>query len=361
MRRQNAGWVLVVTLAWTSLGMHPSTFADRPNFVKQLFQKREARDAKWELQDKHGPWLVLAATFSGEESRSSALAYAKEIKDRLRVPAFIMEQQYDDDQSVATGERIVTDEFGRMIPKQVSARFANNFPKNSVAVLVGEFHSKDDPQIETLLQKVRNFVPKTKIPGFEDREKIHFLTRNPLLPEDFFQAPRIDRFVEELNRQDWIKNSVLDCPGRFTVRVATFRGSEVVTVAAKANSKNGDPTNALDRAASKAHKLTTILRGRGVEAYEFHDRYGSYVMIGSFDSLGRETADGQFQYDPRIIAILQEFCGYREVTAKDPSTGAIKKTMTLKSESRIPFDVEGKPTAVPRPETSRIYSGSLFK
>jgi hypothetical protein len=360
MQRRFRGVLLAVTFASTSVCGWP-VLADRPNFVKQLFQKRESSEAELELQDKHGPWLILAATFSGEEARSSAVAYAKELRDRLKVPAFIMEQTSGEERSVVTGERIRTDELGRLVPKQLSARFANNFPGHAVAVLVGEFHSKDDPQIDSLLQKVKGFVPKTKIPGFDEREKINFLTRNPLLPEDFFQAPRIDRFVEELNRQEWIKHSVLDCPGRFTVRVATFRGSEVVTVAAKTNAKSEDPTDALDRAASKAHKMTVSLRGRGVEAYEFHDRYGSYVMIGSFDSLGRESGNGQFQYDPRITAILQEYCGYREVTAKDPSTGAVSRTMTLKSEARIPFDVEGKATAVPRPETSRIYSGSLFK
>jgi hypothetical protein len=352
--------VLASTLLISALSACADVRADRPNFVKQLFQRRGASESKLELQDKHGPWLILAATFSGDDAKSNAVAFAKELGNRLRVPTFIMQQEFKEEQAVAKGERIRTDKLGRLIPKQLSARYANNFPNHSVAVLVGEFHSKDDPQIDGLLQKVRDFVPKSNIPGFAERENINFLTRNPLLPEDFFQAPKIDRFVEDLNRQDWIKHSVLDCPGRFTVRVATFRGSEVITVAAESGS-GSDPTNALDRAASKAHKLTTALRSRGVEAYEFHDRYGSYVMIGSFDALGQELKDGQFQYDPGIVAILQEYCGYREVTAKDPITGAVSKTFTLKSEGRIPFDVEGKATAVPRPETSRIYSGSLFK
>lgn len=354
--RIQPGWMLAIVLLLPQVAR-----ADRPHFIRQLFQSRSANEKSLELQDKHGPWLILAATFTGENARSGAIDYANEMRDRLKVPTFIMQQDNRSDQLVGVGERIVTDEFGRQVSKQVAARYANELPANSTAVLVGEFHSKDDPQVDALRQKVRDFQPKKKTPGFENAEKSSFLTRNPLLPEDFFQTPRVDRLVEELNRQDWIQHSLLDCPGRFTVRVATFRGPDVISVSAKTKLDAEDPTTALDRAASKAHKMTTSLRSRGVEAYEFHDRYGSYVMIGSFDSLGMETPGTGFQYDPRILAILQQYCGYREVTAKDPTTGATSRTLSLNSEARIPFDVEGKPTAVPRPGTSKLYSGSLFK
>ncbi len=361
MRRKSIAGIQIA-LILLSLGyLDASAFAQRPNFVKQLFQKRDASAKEMELQDKHGPWLVLAATFYGETAQAAAVSYAKEIRDKLKVPAFIMQQNENSEELIAVGQRIVTDEFGRQVPKQVAAKFANKTSDNSVAVLVGEFHSKDDPQIDILLQKVRNFEPSSKNPDSKDRVTTSFLTRNPLLPDDFFQTPKVDRFVEELNRQDWIRHSLLECPGRFTVRVATFRGPDVVTVASKAKLNTENPTTALDKAASQANKMTIALRARGVEAYEFHDRYGSYVMIGSFDSLGNETPNGEFHYDPRIIAILQQYCGYREVIAKDPKTGAASRTMSLNSEGRIPFDVEGKPIAVPRPDTSRIYSGSLFK
>lgn len=335
--------------------------ADRPNFIKQMFQRRDSQAEIQDLQDKHGPWLILAATFSGETARSSASAYANELTQRLKVPAFIMQRNDNSNGLYGMGEQVVVDEFGRQVSKQISAKYANNAIQDTVAVLVGEFHSKDDPQIDALLQKVRGLQPKTKIPGFEDREKATFLTRNPLLPDDFFQTPRVDSFVEQLNRQEWIQHSLLDCPGRFTVRVATFRGSDVVTVANKAVHNTKSPTTALDRAASKANKMTTSLRRRGVEAYEFHDRHGSYVAIGSFDSLGNESSNGQFQYDLRILSVLQQFCGYREVVAKDPLTGSVAKTWSLNSEDRIPFDIEGKPIAVPRSSTSQIYGGSLYK
>lgn len=357
VRQSSSCWLLLAILMMSS----STAMADRTNLIKQMFQRRGSKAQCVELQDIHGPWLILAATFSGESARTSAESYAKELSQRLKVSAFIIQKSESSGAVVGQGQRIDTDEFGRQIPKVLVARYANQTELESVAVLVGEFHSKDDPQIDELRQKVRNFQPKSKIPGFEERDKAVFLTRNPLLPEDFFQTPQVDQFVQDLNRQEWIRYSLLDCPGRFTVRVATFRGSDVITVADKASHNTKDPTTALDRAASKAHKMATSLRGRGVEAYEFHDRYGSYVTIGSFDALGSEVDGGQFQYDPRIITILQQYCGYREVVAKDPTTGAVSKSLSLNSENRIPFDIEGKPIAIPRPSSSQVYNGSLFK
>ena len=121
-----------------------------------------------------------------------------------------------------------------------------------------------------------------------------------------------------------------------------------------------ETSDSLDRAAKKAHKLTEALRSKGKEAYEFHDRFGSYVMVGSFDVLGQELQSGQFRFNAGILAVLEEHCGYRVIDVKDPRTGAISKQTSLKSEEKIPFDIEGKPMAVPRPETSGLYSGSLL-
>jgi hypothetical protein len=320
-----------------------------------------------ELQDKNGPWLILAQTFLGEEGRNHAIVYAKELQANLKQPVFIMERDADAEDILGRTERTRTDKFGRVEAKTVEAKFANGGTGLSYAVLMGEFHTKEDPQISKLLKEVQKYQPKAKLPGF--KRGTAFLTRNPLLPDDFFQAPAVDSFAEELNRQEWIKHSLLDCPGRFTVRVASFRGPEVIAVSNKAKLKTDEPTNALDKAASKAHKLTEALRSRNVEAYEFHDRFGSYVTIGSFNELGREV-DGQFQYDPRIIAILNQYCGYEIVKARDKATQAEMQTMSVKTEvirskdggrTLIPFDIEGKPIAAPKVQASKLYGGSVFK
>jgi len=48
---------------------------------------------------------------------------------------------------------------------------------------------------------------------------------------------------------------------------------------------------------------TNALREKGWEAYEFHDRYESYVAIGSFDQ-GETLADGRV-----VLNYLQHFWG----------------------------------------------------
>ncbi len=49
-----------------------------------------------------------------------------------------------------------------------------------------------------------------------------FVARNPLLPKEYFVDAGIDPFVLDMNRQ--VKHSLLDNPGQYTVRVASFQG-----------------------------------------------------------------------------------------------------------------------------------------
>src|SRR5438477_144756 len=46
-----------------------------------------------------------------------------------------------------------------------------------------------------------------------------FVTRNPLLPEELFVAKGLDPFVYDMNKD--LPHSLLKCPGKFTVRIAS--------------------------------------------------------------------------------------------------------------------------------------------
>lgn len=356
---------LLAVLALVATSGAQLTAQTTGNVLKKMFQPKSAADPM-ALQDKNGPWLILAQTFAGDEGKEYAKIYAKELAAHFKVPTFIHEQNSETEDVLGRGERIRTDSQGRLDKKELEVKYANTGPNKSYAVLIGEFHTKEDPQIAKLIKQVKQYQPKAKLPT---ANRVLFLTPNPLLPDDFFQTPAVDSFTEALNRQDWIKHSLLDCKGRFTVRVASFRGPEIVDVAAKVKTKTDEPTTALDKAATKAHQMTEALRARGIEAYEYHDKFGSYVTVGSFSSLGQEV-DGQFQYEARITNIMNELCGYRIVPAKDKATGAEMRTMMVKSEEvknkngnkgYIPFDIEGKPIAVPKAQASKVYGGSIFK
>ena len=84
------------------------------------------------------------------------------------------------------------------------------------------------------------------------------------------------------------------------------------------------------------------------------------MTIGSFDELGRQSPSGELQLSAEIQQILDERCGYCTVDAKLKSSQAMTKIQSVKSLDKIPFDIEGKPMAIPRASTSKLYGGSLM-
>src|SRR4030095_4872327 len=58
-----------------------------------------------------------------------------------------------------------------------------------------------------------------------------FFTRNPLLPREYFVPKGVDAFVAKMN--EGVEHSLLDCPGRQTIQVATFRGKTILQTSAK--------------------------------------------------------------------------------------------------------------------------------
>ncbi len=366
-------------------------WADPPSIFGMFRKKQPITNDALELKAEHGPWMILATTFAGEDAHDDATALANEIRTSMQLPCYIMEKTIGSNQPLVTREIEKTDEFGNQKRYQLEMKYANGSPTRAFAVLVGEFTSTEDPRIAGTLESLRVAQPVCmQDEGKDDASKVDdsnwlvqkyrsafwsrtdrnhengplgaaFVTRNPMLPDDFFQAPRVDSFVESLNREKFINYSLLDCPGSFTVRVASFRGQEATDFGNGTQvSKLSEKPDSLDKAGMQAHTMTESLRKRGVEAYEFHDRFGSYVMIGSFDRLGQQMESGQFEYNPAMLAILKEYCGYRVIDTKDPRTGAVAQRTSLKSEAKIPFDIEGKPMVVPRPETSKLYSNSLL-
>ena len=67
--------------------------------------------------------------------------------------------------------------------------------------------------------------------------------------------------------------SLLDCPGKYTVQVATFKGKVIIQQNEIRAIEDGKPMESeLAEAAQKADKLARALRMKGYEAYQFHDR-----------------------------------------------------------------------------------------
>jgi len=250
------------------------------------------------------------------------------------------------------------------------------------AVMIGNFKSVYDPAVKTALTKIKNMHPtaldltKRKVtnqslgiwrevqrrvsPDRKTRSmgpmRAAFVTRNPLIPASFFAPKGLDPLVQEMNRD--VKFSLLKCPGKYSVKVATFRGKVTMETRQIAQLEHTDaPASQLAAAAVKAHSLTTALRNRGVEAYEFHDRHESIVAVGSFASVGTKRPDGKIEIDPGVHNILKS---YGASPVNIPGRGV--QAPSPNSFGNIPFDIQPVPIEVPRASVATDYAqrSSIF-
>jgi hypothetical protein len=179
-----------------------------------------------------------------------------------------------------------------------------------------------------------------------------FVSRNPLLPEEYFAPKGLDPFVVDLNRG--VKYSLLKCPGKYTVKVASFRGVESMKpkefeqLAGKVREKSHMAK--IDEAADKAARLTKALRDKGVEAYEFHDRTESIVCVGAFDSVGEPRDDGKIEINPAIHRLMETYGPQKSFIP-----GQAQAFLQPKMIEGIPCDAQPLPVIVPRQSIANDY------
>ena len=326
--------VAIVMSAW------PADQAAANPFTKLIvFNRPEADpDKSYTLSDTNGPWMILAVTFSGDEAARQANELVLELRKRYKLPAFAHKKKFDFGKIDSSG----IDKNGAPL----AMRYQRGDHLEEIAVLVGEFSSVDDPDAQRTLKKIKFLEPlcleikegkKVSIPlaalrviqrslepGFVDEQKKGyvrnvkqgrgplgnaFLVTNPLLPREYFVPTGLDPFVVEMNeRVRPIKYSLLKCPGKYSVKVATFTGN-IVFDPKKINSieKGSDMPSRLAEAGEAAHNLTEALRKKGVEAYEFHDRNMSLVTVGSFNSVGNAAGNGAYQMNPAVVMIMETY------------------------------------------------------
>jgi hypothetical protein len=248
-----------------------------------------------------------------------------------------------------------------------------------VAVLVGDFGSFEDPNAAKTLKQIKEFVPQTKL-GSEDAgsdslvmiEKFRksrdeaiknkyqvkrgplagaFLCTNPLLPKEYFQNATLSKLVMEMNRD--AQSSLLNCPGKYSVKVATFSGSTLIDQKKiKAVSKGAGLSSKLADAGDKAILLTEQLRKEGIEAYVFHDEHESIVCVGSFDFVAGEKnpEDGKQQINPAVHQIMEKF----KAKPSERYAGLHAEARTIQGV-RIACDLQPIPVQVPKQTVSGVY------
>ena len=302
------------------------------------------------LSEQNGPWLVLTTTFRGEGARDGARRLAQELRSRFQLEAYTHEQAFD-----FTGEQRGLGLNPDGSPKKM--RYANSQHVIEVAVMVGDFASCDDARGQKTLTRIKTLRPETltgehgKSQAFSDFRRmigldkqaskgpLHmaFMIPNPLLPKEYFNRPQLDQFVIDLNAE--VEHSLLNCPERYSVRVATFTGAGGFDDETLGTNDDAAASR-LVKAAEKAHRLTDALRQQGWQAYEFHDRESSIVCVGSLSQLVVEQQDGSRVPTPELIRIS---------TALGPDQAKLAAgTIFPKRINGILLDIEPRAIDVPR-------------
>ncbi|MCA9269566.1 MAG: hypothetical protein KDA41_13890 [Planctomycetales bacterium] len=89
--------------------------------------------AYW-LTENNGPWLVLAATFAGQDAEQDAHELVIELRRRFGIEAYMHKQHYDYSQQV---QGLGVDKYGA--PKKM--RYLHGGAYDEVAVLAGNFRN----------------------------------------------------------------------------------------------------------------------------------------------------------------------------------------------------------------------------
>ena len=325
----------------------------------------------------------MCASFSGERGEQQAKVLANELRKNHNMAAYLYHHNFDYTQTYEGQgwERYINPDTGEEDYRQPQMRANNARVQTEVAVVVGDFPSIEDSRAQKTLKRIKYMKPRTievaehidteqRYAGLknflrqfskDEEEKAKgpmkgaFLMPNPLLPDEYFNKDVVDKFILKLN--SGIKHSLLDCPKPYSVQVASFRGKTTfdlkeIEEEEKANKRllnfGGNVRDSkLAEAAAKAHLLTLVLRKKGIEAYEFHDRYESLVCVGSFDWTERKRPDGRIQTNPYIAQLILDYKG--EVQSFPGMPAAVKpKTLPELRGKGIFFDVQPIPVQVPK-------------
>jgi len=341
------------------------------------FNRVEANpDESYRLTKENGPWTILACSFSGDRAQEQARELVLELRKRYKLPAYTYKQGFDfSKDTYAKG----IDRFGR----PVRARHVRGFEEmEEVAVMVGDFSSVDDKEAQETLQKLKYSRPqcleldgdrhtsrslaawrtmqkRVLAPGNEKKEKgpmgHAMITTNPLLGKDFYVPEGLDPLVLEAN--EGVEHCLLDCPGKYTVQVATFRGQAIIDQREISAIKNGRKKmkSELVEATENAHKLTEVLREKGQQAYEFHDRYASIVTVGSFDWVSRRLPDGRTEMNPAVQAVIDRW-GPKQTSLGGQTGGLAQQVL-----EGIPLDMQPRPVHIPKRSVSQGNSRGITR
>lgn len=348
----------------------PATAA---NPFASMFKKVEADPKKsYTVSDTNGPWMVMVTVCRGKDAMEQAQTLVLELRKSQQLLAYTHEKISDYSKSWEGNHYSRDGQPDRW-------KYVHGDKIREVAVLVGDFGSFEDPNAAKTLKQIKEFVPQTKlgssdagsdslvmIENFRKARDTHFkrgplagafLCTNPLLPKEYFQNATLSKLVVEMNRD--AQHSLLSCPGKYTVKVATFSGSTLIDQKKiKAVSQGAKLKSKLEEAGDKAQLLMEQLRKEGYEAYVFHDEHESIVCVGSFDYVAGEKnpEDGKQQINPAVFQVMEQFKA--KPNAKSGGmhpTKSYSYTVGPNETLKVSSDLQPIPVQVPKQTVSGVY------
>lgn len=251
---------------------------------------------QYRLDKQHGPWMIMVASIheppperkrEGMTPQQAAEKLVYELRKK-GIPAYT----YEVDE--VSKDADTTNRMGRKVKTSYRAQ------RGGIGVIAGNYPSPDDRRATDTLKFIKNFVPaswKNDAAFRPTRLQPNplsgaFLTLNPMLTPEEIARTKSDPMLVKLNTGN--EFSIMENKGKHTLVVATFTGRSQTAVGDQKVKKlleTFKPSANLDDAAMKAWQTAKMLRqGQGngdlqqqkFDAFVFHDRYASYVTVGSF-------------------------------------------------------------------------------
>jgi hypothetical protein len=316
-----------------------SSVAGFENPIKKLRNNSVEADPDkvYALNEKNGPWLILLCSFNTNRMKDAAnkantLVYELRKNFKLKAYVFAGEFNLNLKNDLRTDPKLRNSDKSRARNKI----YAKEGVFTEYVVLVGDYQSPDELQND--LEKIRNISPECMFKMFPksvNRQPfpMPLAVPNPIVPASYIaQSDDKNKFIERLNeKRDF---SLLSCPRKYTVQIATFTGRSIF-IRDNINNNNNDLNSKLfgrekqtqlKLAEVSAEKLCKALRKQGIEAYQFHDQFSSIVTVGGFDYYN--LANNSLR--PEIVEIMNRFRG------KPIQTGN-----SITTYSYIPVTIEG--------------------
>jgi hypothetical protein len=256
-----------------------------------------------------GPWMILAACYTGPDAQQKAEELIQEIRAHYNnLPAYGFnrgeEERRKERERIAEMKERQREYLRKQgLPEDTPLRSPKTVRiEDQFAVLVGGY--KDMETARKDLDRIRKLEPPRKLQhtayvpdaatGRMQEQAVNpfktaFVVPNPTASVEKAADDKPDPRLKEYNADE--SYSLLKCPKPWTLVVKSYQGASVIQSQSTPNSvmeklglgkKAGDLLNAN---AKMAHQVAEILRTKqlGFEAYVLHTEHNSYVTVGGFD------------------------------------------------------------------------------